>query len=155
MSNSIYKRTAKGDEEISKRTYKIDHFHRFVLIMVDGKASKANIVSRSSPQWQPEKCLNELEAGGFIINIEAVTNESQDEQICDLKQELIAKIQHLIPEKNAKLINKIRKAEMQKNAMSDAIDSGCIFVKLTISEEISKQLKMELHDILDNCPDIN
>ena len=151
--NTIYKRTPKGEEEITKRTHKIDHFHRFVLIMVDGKASKENLIARSSPQWQPEKCLNFLESKGFIINVES--NSKAAEPLCDLKQELIQKIQELIPERNAKIIDKIRNSETRKLSISDAIDSSCIFVKLTISEKIAEQLKVDLHKILNNYPDIN
>jgi len=156
-TNTIYKRTLKGEEEITKRTHKIDHFHRFVLIMIDGKASKENIISRSSPQWRPGKCLNLLESQGFIINIDSTNNASTggEPPICDLKQDLIAKVQQLIPNNNVKIINKIRKSETRKQSISDAIDSSCIFVKLTISEKIAQQLKTELHTILENCPEIN
>ena len=144
--DTIYQRTSKGDEEIAKRTFKLDHEHRFVLIMVDGRATAENIISRSSEQWHPQQCLVELELKGFIKNI--VTNDSDAPVISGIKQNLILSIQKSIPNYNDKIINKILKAPMNKASLSKAIDSSCIFIKLTISEEISSQLKVELHKIL-------
>ena len=68
VKQTVYKRTAKGNIEISKRLYKLDHEHRFVLIMIDGKSTADEIVSKSSQQWNPIKCLFELEKQGFIEN---------------------------------------------------------------------------------------
>jgi len=150
--NTIYKRTVKGDEEIKKRTFKLDHAFRFVLIMVDGKASADHIISRSSEQWKPVQCLFELENQGFIENIDS--NSSPSAIIGQLKQDLISVIQQYLPKNNSMLVNKILNAEMMKKSISDAIDSNCIFIKLTISEEISNQLKIELHNILNNSSEI-
>ena len=41
-------------------------------------------------------------------------------------------------------------AELNKPALEKAIDSGCMFIKLTISEEISQKLTVELHNIVNN-----
>ena len=150
--STIYQRTPKGDEEISKRVYKLDHVHRFVLIMVDGRASAENIISRSSEQWNPQQCLIELELQGFIKN--TLTNSENIPKITELKQNLIIAVQELIPKNNEKIVNKILKAPMQRSALSKAIDSSCIFIKLTISEDISNQLKVQLHQILDESSDI-
>jgi len=144
----IYRRTSKGNEEIDKRTYKLDHEHRFVLIMVDGKASTHNIISRSSEQWNPEQCLLELETNGFIENIDTKADTASD--IGGLKKSLIITIQKYLPEKNTKMINKILNAEMTKASIEKAIDSGCMFIKLTVSEEIAQKLKVELHNIVNN-----
>ncbi len=150
--NTIYKRTVKGDEEIKKRTFKLSHALRFVLILVDGKASADHIVSRSSEQWKPVQCLFELENQGFIENVDSKAPPSAN--FGQLKQDLISAIQRQLPKNNTKLINKILNAEMKKKPISDAIDSNCIFIKLTISEKISNQLKIELHNILNDSAEI-
>jgi hypothetical protein len=143
---TIYKRTAKGEQEIQKRTYKLDHEHRFVLIMIDGNASAENIVSRSSEQWNPKQCLFELETKGFIENIDADANKASD--IGELKQNLIITIQKYLPENNSKVINKILNTGLNKKELLKAIDGGCMFIQLTRSEEIAKVLKQELHTIV-------
>ncbi|MBL4659704.1 MAG: hypothetical protein JKY19_05060 [Alcanivoracaceae bacterium] len=150
--NTIYKRTAKGEDEIKKRTFKLDHALRFVLIMVDGKTCADDIISQSSEQWKPVQCLFELENQGFIENIDS--NAPPSANIGQLKQNLISVIQQYLPKNNTELVNKILNAELKKKSMADAIDSNCIFIKLTISEEISNQLKIKLHNILNNSSEI-
>jgi hypothetical protein len=149
---TIYQRTAKGNEEIKKRLHKLDHEHRFVLIMIDGKATVNEIISRSSEQWKPVQCLYELETKGFIKNIDS--NAAQASNLSELKQNLILTIQKFIPEKNKKIIHKIINAKETKRKLSDAIDSSCIYIKLTISEDIAKQLKTELHRILNKAIEV-
>ena len=148
----IYKRTSKGDEEIQKRTFKIDHEHRFVLIMVDGKVTDESIVSRSSVQWNPVQCLLELETKGFIENVDPLMGKSS--VLGELKQHLVLAIQKQLPNNHKKMINKIINAELTKPEIMTAIDSACMFIKLTVSEEIAKNLKAELHEIAENSQEI-
>ncbi len=148
--SEVYRRTAKGDEEIEKRTYKLDHFHRFVLIMINGKKNSDTIISNSSEQWNADQCLSDLEKQGFIVNIVDSPNSKLGTGFGDVQQTLIATIQKHLPNNNTKVINKILNADNTRKKLSDAIDSACIFIKLTISEETSKVLKKELHQILDN-----
>ena len=147
--SDIYRRTAKGEEEIEKRTYKLDHFHRFVLIMINGKKSSDTIISNSSEQWNADQCLSDLEKNGFIVNIEESPNSLSSSSTGDVQQSLIATIQKHLPNNNTKVINKILNAENTHKKLSDAIDSACIFIKLTISEDVSTALKSDLHQILD------
>jgi len=149
---TIYKRTAKGEEEIKKRTFKLDHEHRFVLIMIDGVATAENIISRSSEHWNAKQCLFDLETKGFIQNTDTSARNASD--ISQLKQDLILTVQKHLPENNNKIINKILNAELSKSDISKAIDSGCLFIKLTVSEEISAVLKKQLHQIADNSSEI-
>jgi len=149
--SDIYRRTAKGDEEIENRTYKLDYFHRFVLIMINGKKNSDTIISNSSEQWNADQCLKDLEKHGFIVNIEDRPNSMPtNSSTGDLQQSLIATIQKHLPDNNTKVINKILNADNSHKKLSDAIDSACIFIKLTISEDTSEKLKNELHQILDN-----
>ncbi len=147
--SEVYRRTAKGDEEIEKRTYKLDHFHRFVLIMINGKKNAATIISNSSEQWHADECLRDLEQQGFIVNIADSPNSMPSSKTGDIQQNLIATIQKHLPNNNTKVINRILNADNTHKKLSDAIDSACIFIKLTISEDTAKKLKIELHQILD------
>ncbi len=149
---TIFKRTAKGDEEIKRRTYKLAHEYRFILIMIDGKADVANLISRSSKQWHPRQCLYEMESQGFIENIDE--SKQSNLSISQLKQDLILHIKRKIPQNNEKIVNKIVNSSMLKKELTDAINSCCVFVKLTISEETAKQLKTDLHNILDSSTEI-
>jgi len=149
---TVYQRTEKGDVEIGKRLYKLDHEHRFVLIMIDGKSTAEDIVSRSSEQWNPVKCLFELEKDGFIENTDL--DSEQPSNFSQLREDLIAAIERQIPEKNSKIVNKILNAEMNKEALSKSIDSCCLLIKLTISEKIANKLKIQLHRILNMSSEV-
>ncbi len=151
----IYRRTAKGNEEIEKRTYKLDHFHRFVLIMINGKKNSDTIISNSSEQWNPGQCLNDLEHQGFIENVASNSKPIIDSKVGNLQQDLITTIQKHLPKNNTKVINKILNANNTRKKLSDAIDSACIFIKLTISEDTSEVLKSELHKILDDSTELS
>ncbi len=144
----VYRRTAKGDEEVGKRTFKLASQYRFVLIMINGKVDVDNIVSRSSEQWNPVQCLKDLELQGFIENIDI--DSSSPNGVGLTKQKLITCVQEYLPKKNTKIINKILNSENSKQALSKAIDGGCMFIKLTISEQVSNKLKVALHNVLDN-----
>lgn len=142
----IYQRTLKGNEEITKRTFKLDHFHRFVLIMIDGKATVESIISRSSEQWKPIQCLKTMESQGFIENIDSSITQTPVNSL--VQQNLVAIIKKQIPNNNTKVVNKILNSNPSKEDLVKAINSSCVFVKLTISEEIAKQLKLDLHSTL-------
>ncbi|HFC30255.1 MAG TPA: hypothetical protein ENJ44_04340 [Oceanospirillales bacterium] len=66
----VYKKTQKGEEEIRHRTHNLSREHRFVLIMIDGKATADDIISRSPDQWNPVQCMFEMESQGFISSID-------------------------------------------------------------------------------------
>ncbi len=152
--SEIYRRTAKGDEEIEKRTYKLDYFHRFVLIMINGKKNSETIISNSSEQWNAEQCLRDLEKQRFIVNIENSPTSTNNSSKGGVQQKLIATIQKHLPNNNTKVINKILNSDNSHKNLSDAIDSACIFIKLTISEDTSEKLKSELHQILDHSTEV-
>ena len=63
----IYVKTAKGLEEVQSRTYKLSSHLRRLLIMVDGRSTAAELISRLTALGGIESELAELEAGGFIV----------------------------------------------------------------------------------------
>jgi len=67
---AIFAKTAKGIEEIQSRTYRLPPRPRALLIMVDGKASVAEIVAKGAAAGNPDAAaaLADLEAKGFIAS---------------------------------------------------------------------------------------
>jgi len=63
---AVYAKTAKGQEEISARTYKLPQKLRLVLILVDGKLSVAAHREKAGALGDVIAYLEELERGGFI-----------------------------------------------------------------------------------------
>lgn len=63
---AVYGKTAKGQEEISTRSYKLPQKQRLVLILVDGKLSVGQHQEKAGPLGDVVAILDELERGGFI-----------------------------------------------------------------------------------------
>ena len=64
--NQVYLKTAKGQEEILNRAYKLSANLRRLLIMVDGRSTAADMASRLTMLGDVAAALVELEIGGFI-----------------------------------------------------------------------------------------
>lgn len=65
-SNLIYIKTTSGEEAMHQRTRVMQRNLRMVLILVDGKSTVADLVSKIGNPQLTEASLLELEEGGFI-----------------------------------------------------------------------------------------
>lgn len=63
---AVYAKTAKGQEEISTRAWRLPQKQRLVLILVDGKLTVAQHQEKAGPLGDVVSLLEELERGGFI-----------------------------------------------------------------------------------------
>ncbi|HEX9178931.1 MAG TPA: hypothetical protein VF859_00935 [Burkholderiales bacterium] len=63
---AVYAKTAKGQEEISTRAWKLPQKQRLVLILVDGKLTVGQHQEKACPLGDVVALLEELERGGFI-----------------------------------------------------------------------------------------
>jgi hypothetical protein len=63
---AVYAKTAKGQEEISTRAWKLPQKQRLVLILVDGKLSVAQHREKAGPLGDVTAIIEELARGGFI-----------------------------------------------------------------------------------------
>lgn len=63
--NTVYRKTQKGQEEIAQRTV-LGMRERTLLVMVDGKATVAELLARAQHMPDPPALLAKLIDGGFI-----------------------------------------------------------------------------------------
>lgn len=70
-STLIYEKTASGEEAMRQRTRVVQRNLRMVLILVDGKASVAELCAKTGNPQMTEGALRELEQGGFIAPLQA------------------------------------------------------------------------------------
>lgn len=63
--NTVYRKTQKGQEEIAQRTV-LGMRERTLLVMVDGKATVAQLLARAQHMPDPPTLLAKLIDGGFI-----------------------------------------------------------------------------------------
>ncbi len=64
--NAVYVKTREGEEAMRQRTRLVQRNLRSILIMVDGRATVADLSERFGDPNATEAALAELEAGGFI-----------------------------------------------------------------------------------------
>lgn len=76
-AGSVLSKTPKGIEEIETRKHKLDHRLRALLIMVNGKASAAEIAKKFEQLGDVMPLLQELQAQGFIADGAAVAPPSR------------------------------------------------------------------------------
>lgn len=63
---AVYAKTAKGQEEISTRAWKLPQKQRLVLILVDGKLTVAQHQEKAGSLGDVASLIEELERAGFI-----------------------------------------------------------------------------------------
>lgn len=63
---AVLSRTAKGVEEFETRKYKLDQRSRALLIVVNGKASAAELLKKFESMADATKLLEQLLANGFV-----------------------------------------------------------------------------------------
>jgi hypothetical protein len=64
--NAVLAKTAKGEEEIATRKYKLDMRMRALLIMVNGKSTAAELQQKFGQMDDITVRLDQLIAGGYI-----------------------------------------------------------------------------------------
>lgn len=62
----VLRKTAKGREEIDKRTYRVDARRRMLLILIDGRATTAEIATKAAHVANPDEMFESLLAEGFV-----------------------------------------------------------------------------------------
>ena len=69
--NTVFVRTPKGNEEVEKRTHKINIRLRAALLAVNGNESVAAIIKRFHGLEEIATSLRDLEAQGFVVAVAA------------------------------------------------------------------------------------
>jgi len=137
----IYKKTAKGDEEISARTFGLSANLRRVLILVDGSATAQKIVEKGEGLTDVLQSLKELEKQGYISPIEG-------NLIARLKEELIAMARRILGEDAENVVRKLKEAPDTREGIEATISSCKKFVKLVIDEKKADELMNQCADIV-------
>lgn len=65
-TNLIYRKTAKGQQEMAARSNELPARVRTLLVMVDGKCTGADLLAKGKAFGDPVAFIEQLLAGGFI-----------------------------------------------------------------------------------------
>ena len=72
---NIFQKTQKGREEIEKRTFRIDHKRRTLLILADGRSNAAALAEKAAHIPDGMALLQSLWTEGFLEPVGAVVEE--------------------------------------------------------------------------------
>jgi hypothetical protein len=116
--DNVFQKTPKGREEIEKRTVRIDHKRRTLLIMVDGKASAAALAEKAAHIPDAMALLQSLWTEGFVEPVGAAIAEvaplRSDRSLEELKRVAAKTIERLMgPDGDAIAINIERAASLE------------------------------------------
>jgi hypothetical protein len=137
----IYKKTAKGLEEINSRKFGLSQNLRHVLIFVDGIADVAKILEKGSGIANIEQHLEELAGQGFIQSDDHTT-------ISAIKEELIEVAKQTLGPDADKIITKLKDAHETKEGLEETVGSCKRLVRLVIDEKKAEELMSKCSAIL-------
>ena len=75
--DNVFQKTPKGREEIEKRTLRIDHKRRTLLILVDGRSTAAELAGKAAHIPDGMALLQSLWTDGFIEPVGAVIAQAE------------------------------------------------------------------------------
>lgn len=88
---ATYRKTAKGEEEIAKRTYRLPARERSVLVMVDGKIPTGDLTKRAAMLGDAAALIGNLLAGGFIEGVGAAVEAQPAAAVFDASHQEAAR----------------------------------------------------------------
>lgn len=120
----VFKKTPKGREEIEKRTFRIDHKRRTLLILVDGRSNAAALAEKAAHIPDGMALLQSLWTEGFVEPARAVAPEvarpRSDRPLEELKRAACRSIGRLMGPDGDSLALKLERAPSPEAFFAEA-----------------------------------
>ena len=143
----IFLKTEKGETEFSTRTYKLNHALRYVLILVNGKATVSDIQGKGAGLCNIEEALGQLAAQGFIqTTAEQVPQTHASTQ--SPKHEIIALAKSLLGTDAGPVIRKLQEAADTPEALTQATTACRRLIKLAIDAQKADDFNRHAQEII-------
>ncbi len=147
--STVFYKTEKGLEELSTRRYKVKQSSRFLLIMINGQNSVADIMKNCRGHFNSEEALLELYkddyigvlSGGLILDPDTASESV-------VKSELIRIAEHLLPRNSKRVVSHFYRAPNSYNDLKGAIDASTNLLKDELTQDKSEQFKRVLSQVL-------
>ena len=141
-TNALVAKTAKGDEEILRRSHGLDRNLRYVLILVDGKSTIQQILRKGHGLPDMEASLQSLAEQGFIhVDGEPVGNAvGGGTDPAAVKMELISIAKEVLGADAAKVVSKLEAAPDSKEGILEVTTQCKKLVRLIIDEQKAEKL---------------
>ena len=113
--DNVFQKTPTGREEIEKRTLRIDHKRRTLLILVDGRSSAAELAGKAAHIPDSMALLQSLWTDGFVEPVGAVVAQAEppaggQRSLDELKRAACGAIERLMGPDGDSLALKIERA---------------------------------------------
>jgi len=146
LTKRVWKKTAKGEEEISSRTYGLAPNLRRILILIDGVSDETKIMQKGSIlPGDIKSSLQELARQEYIEAEKVLT-------IADIKNEMIRIAQETLGADAEKVIEKIRETPDDKESLVATVNRCKKIVKMIIDEKKADILMQQCSAILNELP---
>lgn len=146
VTRQVWKKTAKGEEEISKRSFGLAPNLRRILILIDGASDEAKITQKGSlPPDEVKSGLQELARQEFIDVVKVLT-------IADVKNEMIRIAQETLGADAEKVIEKIKETPDDKESLVSTMNRCKKIVKMIIDEKKADILMQQCSAVLNELP---
>jgi hypothetical protein len=143
----VFLKTAKGETEITTRAHKLNHALRYVLILVDGKSTVGEIMSKGAGLSNITDALDQLAALDFIHTI-AETKLSTQYLKQDPKTKIISMVNDLLGERAGPIIKKLHVSDESPEALEQSITACKHLIKLTIDNKKAEDFVRRAQEII-------
>ena len=145
-SRLVFVKTKKGDEEITSRTYKLNHALRYVLILVDGKSTVKEIIDKGAGLPNMEQALNYLATADFIHTLQEVQSTGFTKR--DPKSEIISLARYMFGDQAAPVIKKLHEADDSPDSLAQTTNACKRLIKLAIDAEKAEEFVRRSQEII-------
>ena len=142
----VFVKTPKGNDEITSRAYRLNHGLRYVLILVNGKSTVAEILAKGVGLPNMEQSLDELAVAGFIHTL-TETTQSQVQKYSP-KDEIIALSKTMLGAQATPIIKKLRESADTPEALAQTADTCKRLIKLAINDTLADEFVRRSQEII-------
>jgi hypothetical protein len=148
-SAAVLVKTDKGIAELAQRSDAVPQKLRAILIMVDGKTSWGELLSRYAGLPEFNEHLVWLVDNGFVAvagkqsgaSVRAATDHAAFTPSAAGRAGLIELAQHLLGAHGEKVIQRLQETEDARDALEQAVERCCKLIKLSIDESKAEQFR--------------
>lgn len=142
----VFAKTAKGENEILSRTFKLNHALRYALILVNGKSTVKDILDKSAGLPNMERALDYLASTEFIHTLQEVQRTGHVQR--DPKSEIIALAHSMFGDQANPVIKKLSAADNSPEALSQTTNECKRLIKLTIDDQHAEDFVRRSQEII-------
>lgn len=144
----VFQKTAKGDQEIASRAYKLNHALRYVLILVDGESTVGEILAKGAGLPEIEIALDYLASSGFIqTTAEALIKPGMAVKR-DAKSDIIALAHTLLGANAGPVVRKIQDSDEEPEVLAQTTNVCKRLIKLAINDQKAEEFVRRAQEII-------